>query len=61
MSRKKQMNCTKCSEALKELIIELKKNKFVNLESFFAVNGNAIFAAFSHSLAKDLPTASGGE
>ena len=42
MSRKKQMNCTKCSEALKELIIELKKNKFVNLESFFAVNGNEI-------------------
>ena len=61
MSRKKQMNCTKCSEALKELIIELKKNKFVNLESFFAVDGNALSAAFSHSPAKDLPTASGGE
>ena len=54
MSRKKQMNCTKCSEALKELIIELKKNKFVNLESFFAVNGNALSAAFRHSPPKDL-------
>ena len=38
-----------------------RKNKFVNLESFFAVDGNALSAAFSHSLAKDLPTASGGE
>ena len=54
MSRKKQMNCTKCSEALKELIIELKKNKFVNLESFFAVDGNALSAAFRHSPPKDL-------
>ena len=25
MSRKKQMNCTKCGEALKELITELKE------------------------------------
>ena len=55
MSSKKQMNCTKCSEALKELIIELKKNKFVNLESFFAVDGNALSAAFRHSPAKNLP------
>ena len=55
MSRKKQMNCTKCGEALKELIIELKKNKFVNLESFFAVDGNALSAAFRHSPAKNLP------
>lgn len=38
-----------------------RKNKFVNLESFFAVDGNALSAAFSHSPAKDLPTASGGE
>ena len=38
-----------------------RKNKFVNLESFFAVDGNEISAAFRHSLAKDLPTASGGE
>ena len=49
MSRKKQMNCTKCGEALKELIIEL------NLESFFAVDGNASSAAFRHSPAKNLP------
>ena len=32
-----------------------RKNKFVNLESFFAVDGNALSAAFSHSPAKDLP------
>ena len=25
MSKRKQMNCTKCSEALKELITELKE------------------------------------
>lgn len=42
MSGRKQINCTKCGEALKELITELKKNKFVNLESFFAVDGNEI-------------------
>ena len=36
-----------------------RKNKFVNLESFFAVDGNALSAAFRHSTAKDLPTASG--
>ena len=55
MSRRKQINCTKCGETLKELIIKLKKNKFVNLESFFAVNGNALSTAFRHSTAKDLP------
>ena len=32
-----------------------RKNKFVNLESFFAVDGNASSAAFRHSPAKDLP------
>ena len=36
-----------------------RKNKFVNLESFFAVDGNALSAAFRHSPAKELPTASG--
>ena len=32
-----------------------RKNKFVNLESFFAVDGNASAEAFRHSPAKNLP------